>query len=310
MASGTPLTLEHVRPRAASTAATAEERFEAARRRHRTIDTVLGIGERDRQRAGSLLAGALAFRLFTVLAPLMVVVVALVGVGAAATDSTTTDLVKRLGITGYLADSVSQTAELSLWDRVAALLVGGFAPLWAALVTRRALRAAHAVAWGIPLRRFRRAAGGALAFVGFLAVVSFLEVLVTYLSGVSVGLAVAATLASAAAYAVTWLAASSLLPHRGTGWVPLLPGAAPVGAGVVVMKVVTIYSVWRVMPASSFYAPAGLTIVLLAWLYLLARLMMASATVNAYFWERQERRILAHRQEPARLAGGRHPGEG
>jgi hypothetical protein len=86
---------------------------EAARDRHRSIDVTLAAIERDSTIGGGILGGALAYRLFIFLLPLALMIVALVGVVADVRDESTSHIVAKSGITGFVASQVASAASSS-----------------------------------------------------------------------------------------------------------------------------------------------------------------------------------------------------
>ena len=75
------------------------EQIEEARARHPSVDIGLATVERDSEIGGSLLAGALAYRLFVFLLPFAVFLVVGLGVYADATDQSTAAAAGDLGLT-------------------------------------------------------------------------------------------------------------------------------------------------------------------------------------------------------------------
>jgi uncharacterized BrkB/YihY/UPF0761 family membrane protein len=93
---------------------------------------------------------------------------------------------------------------------------------------------------------------------------------------------VAITIATVIVYAGLWLLASTWLPHGQVGWTALVPGALVVGVGVQGLHLLTV--LWishKLEDASAAYGALGTALVLLLWLYLLGRLIVASAMLNA-----------------------------
>ena len=92
------------------------------------------------------------------------------------------------------------------------------------------------------------------------------------------------------AYAALMMAVALVLPHRNTRWYELLPGVVLVAVGAVGMQILTsYYIVPRLQSASDTYGALGGATVVLLWLYLLSRLIVASAVVNANHWARRHR---------------------
>lgn len=90
-----------------------------------------------------------------------------------------------------------------------------------------------------------------------------------------------------------WWGVSRALPHDSrAGWLALLPGALLVGLGAWVLHVASVYLLARrIASASDLYGSLGIAAALLVWLYLLGRLVVAGAMVNATLWERRTGRM-------------------
>jgi uncharacterized BrkB/YihY/UPF0761 family membrane protein len=111
----------------------------------------------------------------------------------------------------------------------------------------------------------------------------------------SAGLGLGSTLVAILAFFGAWLLASSLLPHGNAPWRALIPGALLVGVGLGLLNLLSVY--WlshRIESASQLYGSLGVAAAMLAWLYLIGRLMVASAMLNATFWEQRRARTLTH----------------
>jgi uncharacterized BrkB/YihY/UPF0761 family membrane protein len=106
----------------------------------------------------------------------------------------------------------------------------------------------------------------------------------------STGPGVLATLAAFVGYAGLWLLISLELPHRGASWVALIPGALLFGVGTEVLNVVVAYVItpWALAKQGT-YGALGVAAALLFGLFLISRLVVAAAVVNATLWERQAR---------------------
>lgn len=79
-----------------------------------------------------------------------------------------------------------------------------------------------------------------------------------------------------------WLVVSRRLPHRGSGWRDLLPGALVVALGVHAMY---LFMTWFLGPklnnATDTYGLLGVVATMLFWLYIVGRLVISGATLNA-----------------------------
>jgi len=245
--------------------------------------------EHDRAVGGEIMAGAIAFRSFVYMVPLVLVLVIVLGIAADSTEGGAATISKDAGITGLAAQSVTQSAHLSGGGRLIALFLGLFALYSTSIALARALRIAHALAWGkvvAPMKRTWRAAlvvtGSTLAAVGLMAIVTKVDV-----SSHAAALIIAVT--AVLAYIAGWLGISMLLPHSDAPWTALVPGSILVGVGVLVLHVVTVFYISRrISHSSALYGTLGGAIAILAWAYLLGRLIVSSAVLNASLYRERE----------------------
>ena len=148
---------------------------DAARAQSRAVDALAAAVERDRDAVGSLLAGAVAFRMFVYTLPLVLGVTTLLGALRSVTQTGPGTLGEQLGMSAYVVDSVETAAQESqrgLWVLVPlavwAAYVGGLGVI-------KALRAVHAIAWGQPLSKPQNKVAATLAAFG-LASAAFVAV--------------------------------------------------------------------------------------------------------------------------------------
>ena len=72
------------------------------------------------------------------------------------------------------------------------------------------------------------------------------------------------------------------LPHRADSWRAHLPGALLLAVGFQVLQlVVVLYLAPKLGRSSQLYGSLGAATVILLWLYLMARLIVAAAFLNA-----------------------------
>jgi uncharacterized BrkB/YihY/UPF0761 family membrane protein len=91
-----------------------------------------------------------------------------------------------------------------------------------------------------------------------------------------------------------WIVVSWYLPRAGCEWWELLPGALLFGVGVEALHVVTVYWIAReVSTKSDTYGALGTSLALLLWAYLLGRLIVAAANLNATRWHLKRAREAA-----------------
>ena len=118
------------------------ERLEGRLRGTPALDPVLSGLARDRALGGSLLAGALAFRLFGVLLPLALLVAVSLGYAAAADSTAPSEIGDSIGIGEATLSSVAESSKLAS-DK--AWAVGIFAVVALIYASVKAVRAVHAV---------------------------------------------------------------------------------------------------------------------------------------------------------------------
>ncbi len=234
----------------------------------------------DRKIGGEIMAGAIAFRAFLYLLPLVVVYV--IVLGFVADVSTTEQVTKVMGMGGIAADSVTESVRVSSGSRFVALGIALFALYFTAIALARALRIAHALAWEDPVAPMKRTWRAALVVIGASLGLSLALGIVSRLHDRSIATALAGWFVALVVYIAVWLVLSVLLPHRDAPWTALIPGALFVGIGMQVLHIVTVvYLSHKLSSASKLYGPMGSAVAILLWAYLLGRITVSSAVLNA-----------------------------
>ncbi len=266
--------------RARSAADGAREWAEAARGRSRPVALAFDLAERDRARFGGLLAGALAYRFFLWLLPFALLLVGVLGAVASIDGGAPEDLSDATGLRGVLGETLADGARQSGWWIAAAL--GLFATLYAGMGAVRALRISHAAAWGLQPRRGGNPLRASLWLMGIVLAEVLVVGALGWLRHISLVGGVLAMLGTTALYFAAWLLVSYRLPHRAASLRDLVPGAILVAAGIQGLQLFTAYYLaGRAERASSVYGAIGTALTLLLWLFLLARLMVGAAILNA-----------------------------
>jgi uncharacterized BrkB/YihY/UPF0761 family membrane protein len=275
---------DHGRTKASETS----DRLQAARGRSATIDTAYQAIDRDMMSGGGLIAGALAFRLFLVLLPVTLVFVSLLGLlshlGIVSPDA----LSDSFGLTGLVATTISSSSDTSAWGDFVTLCITVPTVLYFLWQLVRALHLTHRMAWGMPLERVHipaRTVGWACAamvvWVAIGAATSWLRE-----SFGLVGLVGAFAFVLAAF--VFWLFASWFLPHPRLPITALAPGAMVAALGMQGLQIVMVFYIApKAEHASATYGALGVATAMLTYLYFAGRLIVASAVLNAAFWERR-----------------------
>jgi membrane protein len=282
--------IDRLRRRAEGAARRATSTVDAARRRSATVDAAVRTYERDRETVGSVLAGAVAFRLFVFLLPLTLGVVTLLGALWSLDDTAPEDVGEQLGMTKYLIDSVNTAARQSqkaLWVLVPLSL---WAIYWGSRGVVKVLRAVHALAWRQPLTKVANSVAAALVALGLVIATGLMTAGLQLARHRSGGLGLGLALLGVLPFAGLWLVVSLLMPRDPRArWTALLPGAVLVGVAVWLAHLFSVYYLARqVDQASELYGSLGVAAALLAWLYLLSRVMVASAMLDAARWEQRQ----------------------
>ncbi len=256
--------------------------------RVRGVECGLEAYWRERRSGGALLAGGLAYRLFFWLLPLGLLFAAVLSFWRSADEVSLDDAARSIGMGAAAARSASQAIGDSTSSRWYFLAAGIFFTAYFSLAVVRALRLAHALAWDVPLGKVRRPVA-ALTLFNALAITLMLASAATAWLRNELGVwGLFATFAMLGVYAAVALWVMWLLPHADD--VParaLLPGAALVALGTEAIHVfVVLYLVPRLGRSSELYGSLGAATVILLWLYITARLIIAAAFLNATAWRR------------------------
>jgi uncharacterized BrkB/YihY/UPF0761 family membrane protein len=257
----------------------------AARADHRSIDLGFGLVERDSAIGGGLLAGALAYRLFVFLLPTSLLLVSGLGLYAGSADKSTSKVASEAGLHGLIASEVASAAAGRHRGVVFLLMLP--AVFYATATLYRAIAKVYAIAWYGSARGVRIKPRGLAVFaVALLLQFTAVAVVGWIRRGDQFG-----GLASLLVYLVlvggAWLAVSLQLPHRPVRWFRLLPGAALMGVGLLLINVFNVYVTTRLVEnRADTYGALGVATALLFSLVLVGRLMVVSAELNSALDER------------------------
>lgn len=141
--------------------------------------------------------------------------------------------------------------------------------------------------------------------VGWMFVAIAAVVLVAAFAGFvrerSEGLGIMSAMLVMLVYFAFWLVVSSLLPHRDVPWTSLVPGAVLFAVGVEIVYLLTIFWIaGKIESASALYGTLGVAAAIILWLYLLGRVIVASAVLNVTVLERKH--LLTHAPDAAPTA--------
>jgi uncharacterized BrkB/YihY/UPF0761 family membrane protein len=264
-------------------------RAQAERGRHRSVDAVFEMADRDSEVGGGIIAGALAYRLFIWLLPLALVAVAGLGIAADASSNSPEQEASSLGLQGLISSSISNAAESP--NRWYALVIGIPLLIWATRSVLRVLIGAHRLVWtDVRGRAFKPRLVPTLLLLGVFLGFGIVSAAASALRAHSPGLGLLATLLAVVPYAGLWVLVSDRLPHRGAPWAALIPGALVFGLGIEVLHAVIAYFITPyALAKQGTYGALGVAAALLLTLFLVSRLVVAAAVVNATLWERRTR---------------------
>ena len=269
--------------RAGTARRTAERQAEALRQQHASVRLAFDTYDHDRRNAGALLAGGLAYRLFLWLLPLSLVAATLVGLLGDVTSLSPKEIADRSGLPAALTAVVARAAGDAGRGQIPLLLLGLWATVWAGKSVVKALRLLTAVSWQIPPGATPHGIRASFTFTGLGVALMLSPVLLRPLYGgpFLADLVVWLLTALAAIPLFAWLL--SRLPHpEGVGWTDLLPGAVLLSVGLQALRIATaVYFVGRLDRVNDLYGALGIAIVLMVWLFLVGRLIVAAMALNA-----------------------------
>jgi membrane protein len=279
--------LERTRLRVAETQARATALGDAQRQKHRSVDAAFEMVDRDGDIGGGIIAGALAYRLFIWLLPLALVAVAGLGIAADAADESPQETADGAGLGGLVTSSISDSATSS--GRWYALIIGIPILVYVTRSVLRALIAAHRLIWTQPRAETAKPTLPAtLRLLGLLLLLPIASGLASAIRAHSPGVGVLGTAVTLLPYAGIWLLVTDGLPHRDAPWSALIPGALLFGFGLDLLHVLLAYFlVPYALAKQGTYGALGIAAALLFGLYLVSRLVVAAAVVNATLWERR-----------------------
>ena len=277
----------------------ARQEFGRAREQHESVRLAVEAFESDRARAGGLLAGGLAYRVFLWQIPLSLFLVSAFGLVIQLAEEEPSDLARRVGMTAALAGAISTAVSASDSARWWLLILGAFLTVWAGRGVYRGVRLVSELAWdarGRPVSSLK----ASLLVTGLGLLLVALQLLlpkVTENLGVPgilrfiLGLALASTIS----LWVLWL-----LPKGDAPWTALVPGAVVFGVGMRALGLAAAtYFAYRLDHSGDLYGSFGIAIVMMLYLFVVARVFVAAQFLNATLHRRR-----GERSDAAEPAGG------
>ena len=244
----------------------------------------LGLYQRDRAAAGSVLGSAIAFRLFLFVVPTVLFVVGLTGFFA---DIVSSEDIDEAGITGSLAAQINTALNQPSSTRWIAVGVGLVGMATTGRTLSRALAQASCLAWQVPMRS-KTSVRVISTIVGLLVGLAILMTVVNRVHD-ALGLAGAglSLLASFLVFLVAALVLTWLLPRATSEPGVLLPGAVIMAATFTGLQALSqFYLPERFDRASELYGAIGITLVTLGWFFLAGRAIVFAMVVDAEVFDR------------------------
>jgi uncharacterized BrkB/YihY/UPF0761 family membrane protein len=279
---------QSVGARATRTRERGTRELDELRAEHELVDAALEAGDLDRRRAGSLLAGGIAFRIFLWLLPASLLIAGLVGLIRPSGSAQPEHVARTLGLGASVAAIVRQATRDSQKGTAVLLPLGLGLTLYMSMSLVRALRVAHILAWEEPLgRRAHLLRDGALLSLA-LGTMLGAEAGISYLRHkIGVGPSLPLAVIPFALAGGVWVGVSLLLPHGQAPWTALIPGALLFAVGTAVLHLATTYYFApKLGRAPALYGSLGTAATLLAWLFIGSRIVVASAFLNATLFRR------------------------
>ena len=265
------------------------DRAQEERHRHDTVDACFEIADRDNEVGGAILAGALAYRLFIWLLPFSLVLVGALGAVSSAAGESPKAIGRSFGLTGLVSNSVASASRgTAHWY---AILVGVAILAYETRSLLRALIASHRLVWGeVRASAPKPTVLATLKLLGAMLGLFAITGLAGWVRARSFGFGLLATLGVALGYTILWLLVLLILPHRGAHWTALVPGAVAFAVSVEVLQILAAYFIGPyALEKEGTYGALGVAAVLLLALYVIGRVVVGAAAVNATLIERRTR---------------------
>jgi uncharacterized BrkB/YihY/UPF0761 family membrane protein len=268
-----------------------QEDLQVRRQRSGMVDAGFLVQELDANVGGGILAGALAFRLFLFMVPLVYVVFTVLGAVSRVVGQDPARLARDIGITGILASTVVKVGDQSAWAQAVLVLGAVVAMLITAGSLMKALYVVHWLIWRVP-RVMPAGLIPRLALIGVTLVASVLGIAVNDLrnSAGIMGAILTVVIITGLSFALWWWV-SWRLPHAPAPGQALIPGAVLMAIGADVLQLLTTYWIgYLVARKTNTYGAVGIALAVLLWVYILGRIIVGSAGLNAALWYRRENR--------------------
>jgi len=252
---------------------------------HPSLAVGVAVVRRDIEAAGTLLAGALAFRLFIWLLPCCLLLTSLLGFSETL-DRPADELVEELRMSPVTANLLGQVGAQAERGRYLTAAIGLVLLVWAGLLLGRALDRVHERVWRHQVDRRPSAVLARVARYNVLLLMIVVGNVLAPIAVAALGLAPAAvSVPTLLLYFVlgTVLLSQDWPPRWRTAW----PGAVLIALGNEALHLVAVlYLPGKLARASELYGTLGVAAAVLLWLALIGRLVVLGQELNAVLAER------------------------
>ena len=254
----------------------------------RPLGVALEVQKRFGEINGNNLAAAVTLQAFIAVFPLLVIAVSVAGFVSAGGTDVAGAIVERLGLSGVARETFVNAVQTAEDSRRAGTIIGFVTLFWAALGLVSALQYGYDQAWQVQARGIKDKAIGLLWFLGFFVVAIASAVLGAVLRWLPDFMAPLGIVVGLCLNFAIFLWTAKILPNRDVGWRPLVPGSIFAAIGFEALKLFAAYQVPQAIDRSSqLYGSIGIVLALLAFMLLLGRLLIYSATLNVVLFERK-----------------------
>ena len=203
-----------------------------------------------------------------------------------------------LGVDPSIASSIQDT-QASTGARWWLLVVGLWLLVWTGYLGAKTIVLVHAAVWGIEPPPMRRRFTASAAFTGTVLALVSAMIATWWLRRELPTIGLITMLSVVAVPFVGWLMLSKRLPHAGEGLMALVPGAVLFAIGVQGLHLFTsLFLGPKLLNATELYGVLGVVSTLLFWLYIIGRLVIGAATLNASLYEHRSQNATRPSPEP------------
>jgi uncharacterized BrkB/YihY/UPF0761 family membrane protein len=267
------------------------EKLEGERSRRPLVDILFAVRDEDDRVAGRELAAAVAYRLFFLMLPLILVVVGGLGLAEASSTKVAADAVRESGASAAVsADIAKATQELSLFQHFVVLGIGLFGTYFAGLGLTKTFYRLNAAAWSTRVPKIERKLRVTAIVLGLLVALIVASNVWNQIRG-DLGFVefLVALPVFGGVYGALVVVLHAQLPRdEDVPWSRLIPGALLIGIALAVLQAVVLgYIARKLSSSNALYGGVGTAIVLLFWLYLLGRVFVLGPLLDVVLWRRR-----------------------